>query len=220
MCQCLSLPPLSLSFRSQVWVLAKFLVDFITSTIFSRKSTFHFSSANLFARLRLWSLALQDQPIKWKFCIVIVLWIREFGSRFHPRRPAPPPYQPIFIRFGSSDLVQISYPYRSLVSFLIYSECCDQFFHLPARPTKIDQKWKFLTSVFLGRFGWNLVWALIMVQKQHRISLKYLRPIFYKKLAVFKKFIKDEGKYGTNSWGFKIYENGEHNLAAAIILHT
>ena len=52
------------------------------------------------------------------------------------------------------------------------------FFDLPARPTKIDQKWKFLTSVFFVRFGWNLVWGLIMGQKQHRMSLKCPRPFF------------------------------------------
>jgi len=54
----------------------------------------------------------------------------------------------------------------------------DHFFDLPPRPTKIDQKWKFVTSVFFVRFGWNLVWGLIMGQKQHRMSLKYLRPFF------------------------------------------
>jgi len=52
------------------------------------------------------------------------------------------------------------------------------FFDLPARPTKIDQKWRFLTSVFFVRFGWNLVWGLIMGQKQHRLSLICLRPFF------------------------------------------
>ena len=56
--------------------------------------------------------------------------------------------------------------------------CLRLFFNLPARPTKIEQKWKFLTSVFFVRFGWNLVWGLIMGQKQHRMSLIYLQPFF------------------------------------------
>ena len=56
--------------------------------------------------------------------------------------------------------------------------CLRPFFDLPARPTKSDQKWKFLTSVFFVRFGWNLVWGLIMGQKQHRMSLICLRPFF------------------------------------------
>ena len=32
--------------------------------------------------------------------------------------------------------------------------------------------------MFFVRFGWNLVWRLIMGQKQHRMSLKCLRPVF------------------------------------------
>ena len=52
------------------------------------------------------------------------------------------------------------------------------FFDLPARPTKIDQKWKFLTSVFIVWIEWNSVWGLIIGQKQHRISLINGRRFF------------------------------------------
>ena len=82
---------------------------------------------------------------------------------------------PIFIRL-SSNLVQ-----RSLITFQTAIECLKwlrPFFDLPARPTKIDQKWKFSTSAFFIRFGWNLVWRLIMGQKQHRMSLKCLQLFF------------------------------------------
>ena len=44
------------------------------------------------------------------------------------------------------------------------------------RPTAQQQK--FSTSVFSIWFGWNLVWGLIMGQKQHRMSLMCLRPFF------------------------------------------
>jgi len=93
-----------------------------------------------------------------------------FGKKFHDGLTWP-----IFVRFGSN-FVQ-----RFLVSLFRDSECLKwlrPFFDQPARPTKIDQRWKFSTSVFFIWFGWNLVWGLIMGQKQHRMSLKYLRPFF------------------------------------------
>ena len=49
------------------------------------------------------------------------------------------------------------------------------FFDLPARPNRIDQKWKFLTSVVFVQFGSNLAYGLIMGKKQHRMSLICLR---------------------------------------------
>ena len=93
-----------------------------------------------------------------------------FGKKFHNGLTLP-----IFVRFGSN-FVQ-----RSLVSLSRDSECLKwlrPFFDLPARPTKIDQKWKFSTSVFFIRFGWNLVWRLIVGRKQHMMSLKCLRQFF------------------------------------------
>ena len=121
--------------------------------------------------------------IQLKFCMVTshdyLLWIRIrepisptqtgptsqisiFGKKFHNGLTLP-----IFVRFGSN-FVQ-----RSLVSLSRDSECLKwlrPFFDLPARPTKIDQKWKFLTSMLFVRFGWNLVCGLKMEQKQLRMS--------------------------------------------------
>ena len=56
--------------------------------------------------------------------------------------------------------------------------CIRPFFDQPARPTKIGQKWKFLTSVFFVQFGWNLGCGMIMGQQKHRKSLICLQPFF------------------------------------------
>ena len=49
----------------------------------------------------------------------------------------------------------------------------------PTSPTNPNRpKAKIFNFVFFVRFGWNLVWGLILTKKQHRMSLKFLRLFF------------------------------------------
>ena len=57
----------------------------------------------------------------------------------------------------SSSDCQKQRPFITSQAAIECSKWLPTFFDLPARPTKIDQKWKFLTSMFFVRFGWNLV---------------------------------------------------------------
>ena len=77
-------------------------------------------------------------------------------------------YEPLSFFFQlpcfSSDLDEIWYGglIMGQKQHRISLKCLRPFFDIPARPTKIDHKWKFLTSVFYVQFGWNLVWGLKM----------------------------------------------------------